>query len=120
MKKIKYWYNEQGDYTISEDNEECYPIYAVVEIPAVAKLLCDSFNHHQSVTSLKEEVSNEIIKAKEQIEELSNLYENYLNLIDKELGELMSLAVVHGWKSSRIEEGRKARAKIQEVKDRLK
>ena len=116
MKKIKYWDNEQGDYTISEDNKECSPIYAIVEMPTVAALLCDSFNHHQSVTSLKEELIDMTVKFKQ----LLNAHEEYEELLGEELGELTVMAANRGWKSGRIEKGKEARAKIQEAKDQLK
>ena len=116
MKKIKYWENEQGDYTISEDNKECYPIYAVVEIPTVAKALCNSFNQRQKLINHKEELLNEVIARTNQKEELIIAYSKYLNLIDEELAELMSIAKIHGWSSNRMEIGKKRELKSRKLK----
>jgi hypothetical protein len=54
----------------------------------------------------KVEKKNALIKA----------LEEYIVLLGKELDELVPLAAVHGWKSSRFEEGKAARRKIQRLK----
>lgn len=86
--------------------------------------MSDGINDSEYEDSYEEEqirdLRKEIINLKNQKEKLIQSYDEYLELIDKELAELMSLAVVHGWTSSRIEAGKKARAKIQEAKDQLK
>jgi len=39
---------------------------------------------------------------------------DYIILLGKELDEVVPLASVHGWRSSRYEEGKKARNKIDD------
>jgi hypothetical protein len=43
-------------------------------------------------------------------------YEEYLKILGDEIDELAPLAIAHGWKSSRFEEGEKARKKIKQIK----
>ena len=50
------------------------------------------------------------------IKKLRNAYENYIELLEQELGNLAALAHTHGWKSSLIEEGKKARKIIKDLK----
>ena len=50
------------------------------------------------------------------IKKFKNAYENYIELLEQELGNLSALAYTHGWKSSLIEEGKKARKIIEDLK----
>lgn len=45
--------------------------------------------------------------------ELVKALEDYIVLLGKELDEVVPMASVHGWKSSRFEEGKKMRKKIK-------
>jgi hypothetical protein len=50
------------------------------------------------------------------MKELIILYEEYIKLLGEELSELVGLARVHGWKSTRFEQGELLRSKIGRVK----
>jgi hypothetical protein len=50
------------------------------------------------------------------MEELIEVYEKYINLLNEELNELVSVAYIHGWKSKRVEEGQRLRDEIDKVK----
>jgi len=52
----------------------------------------------------------------EKLTELVQALEEYITLLGKELDEVIPMAAVHGWKSSRYEEGKVARRKIQRLK----
>jgi hypothetical protein len=52
----------------------------------------------------------------EKMDALINALEDYIVLLGKELDEVIPMASVHGWKSSRWEEGKAARRKIQRLK----
>ena len=53
--------------------------------------------------------------------ELIETYEEYIKLLGKENNSLISLAFVHGWRTSEedIKKGEELRAKIKELKDSL-
>jgi hypothetical protein len=42
-------------------------------------------------------------------------YENYLKVLNDEINDLISIAVIHGWKSRNIERGEQARKAIEEA-----
>lgn len=46
--------------------------------------------------------------------------EEYMDLLQEEISELAGYAVVHGWESHRVEAGIAARAKIEEIKIKIK
>ncbi len=48
-------------------------------------------------------------------EKLKEAYEEYIQLLDDEIKDLLGLAELHGWKSSRVEQGEKAREKIKQA-----
>ena len=50
------------------------------------------------------------------VKKFKTAYENYIELLEQELGNLAALAHTHGWKSSLIEEGKKARKIIEALK----
>ena len=52
----------------------------------------------------------------DKLTELVQALEEYIVLLGKELDEVIPMAAVHGWKSSRYEEGKVARRKIQRLK----
>ena len=56
---------------------------------------------------------------KKKMLEVIKLFEEYIILLGEELDELAPFADVHGWKSSRYEEGKKMRKKIKECRDRI-
>jgi len=47
--------------------------------------------------------------------ELIKAFQEYIVLLGKELDEVVPMASVHGWKSSRFEEGKKIREKIHNL-----
>lgn len=54
-----------------------------------------------------------------QFSQLIEAYDEYIKLLGDELNEVVPLAARRGWKSSRVDEGIKLRAKIKEFKDQL-
>ena len=58
---------------------------------------------------------NFAISALKQQEVLVKSYEDYIKLLKEEFDELVPMAHVHGWKSSRVKEGKLARKKITDV-----
>ena len=48
--------------------------------------------------------------------EIFEIYDKYIELLVAEIDDLCGLALVHGWKSSRVELGRKCRDAIQQLK----
>ena len=50
------------------------------------------------------------------VRQLIEAYDGYLALLGEELNSLTGVAYVHGWRSSRVEEGKAWRAKIEELK----
>ncbi|MFA5388886.1 MAG: hypothetical protein WC312_03930 [Candidatus Omnitrophota bacterium] len=53
------------------------------------------------------------------VEEIIKIDEDYIALLKEELDEVVSIAYIHGWKSSRIKEGEEARKAIAEIKARI-
>lgn len=51
--------------------------------------------------------------------ELIKAYEDYINLLSDELNDCVPIAHVHGWRSSRADQGQAARDKIENIKRRL-
>jgi hypothetical protein len=48
--------------------------------------------------------------------ELIKAYEEYIEILGSEIDELSPLAILHGWKSSKIKNGEMARNKIKMLK----
>lgn len=48
--------------------------------------------------------------------ELIQAYEDYIKMLGDEIGELACWATTHGWQSSRIEEGKRMRERIKNIK----
>lgn len=53
------------------------------------------------------------------MDELVVALERYIDCLQKEVDELVRLAFVHGWRSSRYEEGITLRKDIEEAKTKL-
>ena len=51
-----------------------------------------------------------------ELTELIEAYEAYITLLGEELQDLVPFSRSHGWRSSRVELGEKARERIQEAK----
>lgn len=51
------------------------------------------------------------------INKIIEAYDEFLNLLIAEIDEIVPLAVLHGWKTSRYEQGKKCRSKIVELKE---
>uniref|UniRef100_A0A6M3JEX1 Uncharacterized protein n=1 Tax=viral metagenome TaxID=1070528 RepID=A0A6M3JEX1_9ZZZZ len=58
-------------------------------------------------------------KAEADLVVLTEAYSEYVQLLDNEINGLVPLAFVHGWKSTRYEEGIMLRAKIKAVLDKI-
>jgi hypothetical protein len=56
---------------------------------------------------------------KEKVVKLICSYNDYIDLLETELAELTGLANAHGWQSSRVEDGKKARDRIRKCKSKL-
>jgi hypothetical protein len=50
---------------------------------------------------------------------LIGLYEEYIALLGKEIDETATIASIHGWKSSRYEQGKEMREKIAELRKKV-
>lgn len=50
---------------------------------------------------------------------LIQAYEEFIKILGDEIDELAPMAFNHGWRSSRVEEGKKAREKIRLIKELL-
>lgn len=78
------------------------------------------------INTLKEQVKilNETIQLLKQSQDLNNDYieilEQYNSLLIAELNEVVPIASVHGWKSSRYEQGKLLRDKIEVLSIKLK
>ena len=53
------------------------------------------------------------------IELFIQAYDEFIKILGDEIDELAPMAFNHGWRSSRIEEGKKAREKIKQLKELL-
>lgn len=53
----------------------------------------------------------------ETLREVTNVYDEYIELLGDELDEISGLAIAHGWKSSRYEAGVECRKKIANLKE---
>lgn len=78
------------------------------------------------INTFKEQVKilNETIQILKQSQDLNNDYieilEQYNSLLIAELNEVVTIASVHGWKSSRYEQGKLLRDKIEALSIKLK
>ena len=78
------------------------------------------------INTLKEQVKilNETIQILKQSQDLDNDYievlEQYNLLLGEELRETITIASIHGWKSSRYEQGKLLRDKIDALSIKLK
>ncbi len=51
--------------------------------------------------------------------ELFKAYDEYIELLNAELNGLVGIAVVHGWHSTRYEQGVVCRQRIKELKEKF-
>lgn len=58
-------------------------------------------------------------EAQKWVDEQAAAYEEYIALLEEEINEIEGVAIAHGWKSTRVEAGEKARAKIAALKQFL-
>lgn len=61
----------------------------------------------------------ELMKQIKLLEDLVFLQKQYIDLMGEELGEVVQIANVHGWKSTRYEKGMELRKLIEEHNDKL-
>ena len=52
-------------------------------------------------------------------DEIIKLYEEFVELLTDELNETVGIAVVHGWKSTRVNKGKVLRDKMKTLKEKL-
>ena len=55
----------------------------------------------------------------EKLEQLVEILEEYIKLLGEELGETVMMAHIHGWQSTRQQQGIDIRKRIQEIKEQL-
>jgi len=67
-------------------------------------------------TAVENVIKAQLDQDRKDAQAIFKVYDEYLKLYDIELGELMGIVVVHGWKSTRVEQGKKLRAKIRALK----
>ncbi len=73
---------------------------------------------HDSMWKYEYEVEHErLLKCQAETEKLREAYKEYIKLLEDELHGLAGFLLAHGIKSSRVEAGKKARAKIQALKE---
>ncbi len=72
----------------------------------------------EALSKERDSAFEKMIKAQTDMWKLTNEYEEYAKLLVDELNEVVGIAAVHGWKSSRAEEGYRMRQKIQELKNK--
>ena len=78
------------------------------------------------INTLKEQVKilNETVQLLKQSQDLDNDYieilEQYNSLLGEELRETITIASIHGWKSSRYEQGKLLRDKMEVLSIKLK
>jgi hypothetical protein len=90
------------------------------EIVAESSLCHTSMANRGECEQEIDELASAILKLfKERMLRLIGLYEEYIALLGKELDETASMAYVHGWKSSRHEQGKKMREKIAELRNAI-
>jgi len=71
------------------------------------------------IKDLPKEIEQLIQQAKADVaREIFEAYDSYIKLLGEEIDSLMSLAISHGWQSSKVEAGEKCRAGIQSLKDK--
>ena len=61
----------------------------------------------------------QLISYPEQMKKLVNAYDAYTKLLTDELSELIPIATIHGWKSTRYEEGLRLRTEISDIKKNI-
>ena len=78
------------------------------------------------INTLKEQVEilNETVQLLKQIQDLDNDYievlEQYNSLLGEELRETITIASIHGWQSSKYEQGKLLRDKMEALSIKLK
>ncbi len=60
--------------------------------------------------------AREIERDNERLQELAKAYEEYVDLLAKELNETVMMATVHGWRSTRYSLGVALRERIENLK----
>jgi hypothetical protein len=57
-------------------------------------------------------------KHREEIQQIFDVYDRYIKILGSESDELITLVTVHGWKSTRIEQGIECRENIKLLKEK--
>lgn len=76
------------------------------------KIFSDCIPGHRSMKKSEQE---QVLGNLKPLWDLVGAYDNYINLLNDETNDLIGLAHVHGWKSKRVEQGKKARARIEKA-----
>ncbi len=84
----------------------------LANIYAVKLILDDDENIFKTEYTYEKQALTEAIRCVE----LLPLHEEYIELLLAELNETVSIASIHGWRSSRVEQGRAIREKIDKAK----
>ena len=66
--------------------------------------------------NLKLQLAQDEAEMKEAVENLTQVYDEYIKLLGDELNDLTTLAYVHSWQSPRVKQGEKCRNKIDDLK----
>jgi ATP-dependent protease Clp ATPase subunit len=110
-----------GDYNCEYVCTECYN-KETHELQAKIKSLKTLDNSRViTINELKKYYENKIAEARSQaFRDAMAVYEPYIKLLIEEINELIPLAMVHGWKSSRYDAGIKCRKDIANLSGQLR
>lgn len=96
---------------------------ALEEVSKLARILKEERDEaREALRTLAEHGENEIqklIKERDEAREIAAVFKEYAQLLGDEINEMAVFASVHGWKSSRIEQGKVLREKIKQIGEAL-
>jgi len=101
------------------------PIDFIIANPDKSKYICKHIKEksYKELEDEWQEMYNQVLEylnrqrtKSDTLLELIQAYEEYNQLLADECSELVSTATIHGWKSSRVKAGEKAREKIERLK----
>lgn len=118
------WKQKQSDFI----DTHIIPMYATLRAQSIKYFLKDgtvSGSFRQALEDIMNDVRKfcnpqpSAVQQESEVEELINAYENYLNVLNDELNDSVSMASVHGWKSRNIDRGEEARRRISAAKEAI-
>lgn len=74
--------------------------------------------YSRRVSEIEKSRISKLQKDEKRFKKLIKAQSDYIKLLGEELNEVVGIASVHGWKSSRYEQGIKCREKIKNAKKR--